>query len=130
MADQHWLEMLRTTEIDDRVRPLVEALNAAPPIWTWSSCGGHANAVGGQAAAGEFYVDFHVDQTVDGWSALAAIAQVLGDIPATLTVWYDSGARFDLRGRDWTDPNELADNLRAAFAVRGLSADSDQDTGN
>ncbi len=45
-------------EIDERVRTLVDTLNALPGIDTFSSCGGHRNPNPGQQRYPRFSVDF------------------------------------------------------------------------
>lgn len=95
-------------EVDERIRKLVEAVNAAGAITT-SSCGGHRCPTAGQVPKDEFVVDFYVPQCSEGWIALDILSRVVMEAPyCELQVWHDCGLRFELRGYGGQDPDELA----------------------
>jgi hypothetical protein len=101
---------LEDIQIDERVRPLVEALNCIPSVFTISSCEGHKNPNKAQVDANTFYVDFGVRRR-GGLDALSLIARVCGEFRGLeLTAWYDGGLRWDLRGHD-IDPEEVAEAI-------------------
>jgi len=59
-------------QIDPPVRNLVRVLNRFPGVETFTSCGGHPNALEGSSASPEgcWYVDSHIDRTDEGWATL------------------------------------------------------------
>src|SRR4051812_42719961 len=70
-------------EIDARVQPLVDALNAIDGVRTTSSCGGHPNPTVRQRPEDEFYVTFVVDMTDVGWRALTRVTQAVERLKTT-----------------------------------------------
>lgn len=69
-----------TEELDDNIRPLVEAINAFPAVYTVGSCGGHPDPGPGQWPEGKWYVKFQVEHTEEGWRSLEFLAWVTRDL--------------------------------------------------
>jgi hypothetical protein len=91
-------------ECDLNIGPLVCTLNSIPGLSTNSSCEGHADPKAGQADYGSFYVDFDVEENRLGWQALDIVSRSIEafkdqyDEHIELTLWYDGGLRWNLRG--------------------------------
>lgn len=77
-------ERMPYNAIDEPVRQLCRVLNSFPGVYTYTSCGGHAefDPPGNtcQAPEGCWYVDSHIDRTDDGHAALEFFAWVYKDI--------------------------------------------------
>jgi hypothetical protein len=66
------------SEIDAKIRRLVDALNAFDGIATLGSCGGHPEPLkGGQWPEGSWYVTFTVRRDTHGWRALEFLAWLI-----------------------------------------------------
>ena len=111
-------------KVDANVRALVDALNALPGIFTFSSCGGHAKGTNdSQLPADEFAVNFHVDVFAGGWLSLEWIARTIDfseDVAKlTVAVWSEDKPdtmAFELKGVDGAVADDLAELLRSAPA--------------
>lgn len=67
-------------ELDTRIKPLVEAVNALPGIVTLGSCAGHPDPKPGQYPEGRWYVKFQVEHNEEGWRSLEFLAWIASDL--------------------------------------------------
>jgi hypothetical protein len=110
-------------EIDAKIRPLVNALNAFDGIATLGSCGGHPEPLkGGQWPEGSWYVTFTVRRDTHGWRALEFLAWLINHdytraeagvmfYPDALPPYLNtpgSMLKFALEGYQGTSPDKLA----------------------
>lgn len=70
--------------IDPRLHGIVRALNNMG-AWTTGSCYGMQDEDGNPTD--DWYVEFELPRTVDGWAILTSIAQRLRHIPPMIQVW-------------------------------------------
>ena len=112
-------------EMDDRIIPLVNALNSLPGIETFTSCGGHEEKTDfSQCEIDEFSVGFGIDPEEHGLISLGVITGAANQIkpgfvmvrtalktriPDGFNPIYDVG--FLVIGVNGADPNKLADEL-------------------
>jgi len=100
--------------IDANMRRLVKALNSIDGVDTYSSCGGHHDPTPGQVPAGTWYVCFDVDdEYLFANQSIELITREAGEQLATVSLYYDGGLRFELRGVD-IDPDDVALALEQA----------------
>jgi hypothetical protein len=100
-------------DIDSNIVDLVDALNAFPGIFTFSSCGGDDNPnTVSQSPPGEFYVDFEVDPLRGGWRSLQLISHAArsGSGDVHIKVWQcgDEPETMSFKLSGGADPAELA----------------------
>ena len=104
--------------IDERIEPLVHALNQLPAVQTVASCGGHEGPTGEQVPEGQFSISVDVERTQAGWRSLEwivwavwqvdpermdVVAWPVGDKPESMV--------FGVVGHPGADPGGLANAL-------------------
>ncbi len=83
--------VLEDTEIDDSIKPLVEALNSHPLLCTWGSCEGHA--------ASDVHDSTYVGLCVKGLDGVQVLVDVLNAVNARFEsddepLWIDCGLNW------------------------------------
>jgi hypothetical protein len=103
-------------EIDTNILRLVEALNALPGVYTFSSCWAASDwePAAGQCGAGEFQVNFELARNHHGWRALRFIQWAIQQTDSC----YDDGLGLKV----WTDPEAAT----LCFEIHGHQADPDE----
>jgi hypothetical protein len=121
---------MNPTKFDERVVRLVEALNAIPGLYTFSSCGGHEQPTGSQVSRDKFNINFDLQRTFRGWNALALVAFAIQKCSEpeklSLSPWINSDGSYDpkclcfeLSGRRFADPTKLAQILEVLLVELG-----------
>ena len=90
----------RLTEIDKRVRGLVDALDRLPGVATFSSCGGHEERQTSRVRYPEWYVNFEIEPTPEAHDSLTRIVAATQEHEplASVDAWW-KGDYLDRNGR-------------------------------
>ncbi len=115
---------------DKRIRKLVGVFNDLPDIYTCGSCGGHADLENRENAVpeGHFYIQFLVEPTENGLLSLGILdraARTLNadDLMIKVMNCTDNPnlVMFTMLGKNWVDPDELAEEIRQFCTGWGVS---------